>query len=157
MRISAVAFLWVLAYYGPWGAAIAGGLYTLNCESATGDGGGGCGTGAGAAGVGSVLGDASIGVGAVDARIGGESGAGLLGVDICRSIRHFVEFVIDVSMGNVRGRVSSARSTPFPCSFRHVLVDMMTSSSRTHTIPRCPWSMLHKNASFWISKSAPRA
>ena len=30
MRISAVAFVF-LAYYGPCGAAIAGGLYTLNC------------------------------------------------------------------------------------------------------------------------------
>ena len=48
-----------------------------------GGGGGGCGTGA--AGVGSVLEEASIGVGAVDARIGGESGAGLLGVDIYSS------------------------------------------------------------------------
>jgi hypothetical protein len=88
--------------YGPCGAAMAGGLYTLNCESAVvatavaGGGGGsnaGCGTAAAAVavvvvGVGSVLDGASSGFGAVDARVGGDGvTAGLLlllllGVDI---------------------------------------------------------------------------
>ena len=83
MRISAVAFVF-LAYYGPCGAAIAGGLYTLYCcDSAAGDDGDGGGTDAGAAAGGAGgLDDPSIGVGAVDARIG----AVLLGEDICQAL-----------------------------------------------------------------------
>ncbi len=77
-------------YHEPCGAATAGGLYTLNCESVVavlgGCGGGGdAGSGTAVAGVGSVLGDASSGaLGAVDARVGGDDVAGflLLGVDI---------------------------------------------------------------------------
>jgi hypothetical protein len=80
---------------------MAGGLYTLNCESvvamatavAGGGGNAGCGTAAAAVavvvvGVGSVLEGASSGFGAVDARVGGDDvTAGLLlllllGVDI---------------------------------------------------------------------------
>jgi hypothetical protein len=65
--------------YGPCGAAIAGGLYTLNCESAAAAGGGGadagCGTALAAVGVAavvvcSVLEDAWSTFGAVDARFG---------------------------------------------------------------------------------------
>lgn len=72
---------------------MAGGLYTLNCESvvavmAGGGDTGGSGTAAAAVavvpvGVGSVLEDASSAFGAVDARVGGDDGLLLLlGVDI---------------------------------------------------------------------------
>lgn len=84
-------------------------MYTLNCESVATGGG----TGA-VAGGGSVLAEASIGVGAVDARIGGESGVGLLGVDICQSVS---QALCGIRIKD-RGYCTSARSTLFPCSFR---------------------------------------
>ena len=142
MRISASAFMW-LAYYGPCGAAIAGGLYTLNRDSVGGDGGAGCGCGtaasaaaAAAAGVvGSVLDGLSIGVGAVDARVGEDRAGLLLGVDIGLSGTGIRCVTVD---GKRQNRLSRPESPFF--HFRsgraHVLVDdMMTSSSRTH-IPR---------------------
>ena len=133
MRISAVAFVF-LAYYGPCGAAIAGGLYTLNCcESPTGDAGDGGGTDAGAAAGGAGgLDDPSIGVGAVDARIG----AVLLGEDICQALCGLTVRIQRVSTGKVRGRGSSARSSSPLFRVRSALVltyfvEMTTSSSRT--------------------------
>jgi hypothetical protein len=88
--------------YGPCGAAIAGGLYTLNCESvaAAAAGGGDAGTSGTATataavavvvvvvGVGSVLEDAPSAFGAVDARVGG--GLLLLLLLLGVDIRHFV-------------------------------------------------------------------
>lgn len=152
----------LVAYYGPCGAAIAGGLYTLNCDSVGGDGGSGCGTvasapaaAAAAAGVvGSVLEGLSIGVGAVDARVGEDRAGLLLGVDICRSGTRIGCVTVD---GKRQNRLPRPEPPPFffPFSFRraHVLVDMMTSSSRTH-IPR---ATLHKEQAFGcLSPRAPR-
>lgn len=138
-----------LAYYGPCGAAIAGGLYTLNSDSVGGDGAGagaGCGTAASAAAaaaagvVGPVLEGLPIGVGAVDARVGEDRAGLLLGEDINLSGTGIRCVTVDGKRHRweTSEPASSARVPFFPLSFRraHVLVDdMMTSSSRTH-IPR---------------------
>lgn len=113
----------LVAYYGPCGAAIAGGLYTLNCDSVGGDGGSGCGTVASAAAaagvVGSVLEGLSIGVGAVDARVGEDRAGLLLGVDICQSGTRIRCVTVD---GKRQNRLPRPEPPPFFFHFRSAVL-----------------------------------